>query len=89
MTAWRLNPKSHTAQEQVRQEKKREAERVKHEKSKAKRRKKRSANEAFADEGDTRAQKLENGMTLISDLAKAPAFLAGFVEGSTSTLSAP
>ena len=84
--AWRLNPKSPTAQERVRQEKKREAERVKHEKSKGKRGKKRSANEAFTGEGDTKAQKLENGMTLISDLAEAPAFRAGFVGGGTSTL---
>jgi predicted phage gp36 major capsid-like protein len=90
--AWRLNPKSHTAQEEVRQEKKRAAEKAKQEKSKSKRGKKRSADEAFVvDEGDAKPQQLENGMTLISDLAEAPAFLVGLVGGGStaSTLSVP
>ena len=87
VTAWRLNPKSHTAQEEVRQEKKQAAEKAKQEKSKSKRGKKRSANEAFVDEGDAKPQGLEDGMALISDLAEAPAFLAGLL-GDKSTTSA-
>ena len=87
VTAWRLNPKSHTAQEQVRQEKKRAAEKLKQENSKSRRGKKRSANEAFVNEpGDPKPQKLEDGMTLISDLAEAPAFLAGLVGSSGSAI---
>ena len=69
----------------MRQEKKRAAEKAKQEKSKNKRGKKRSANEAFVDDGDTKPQKLEDGMTLISDLAEAPAFLAGLVGGESTT----
>ena len=87
VAAWRLNPKSHTAQEEVRQEKKRAAENAKQEKAKNGRGKKRSSDEAFTDEGDT---KPEGKMTLISDLAEAPRFLVGLSEGepSTSTHSA-
>ena len=74
-TSWRLNPKSNTAQEQVRREKKQAAEKDK----KGKRGKKRTVDEAFADEaGDTKPQDPEAGeMTLVSDLAEAPAFLIG------------
>jgi len=40
-----------------------------------KRGKKRSADEAFVDEEDTKLQKPEDEMTLISDLVEAPTFL--------------
>ena len=52
-TAWRENPKSHTAQEQVREKKRAEAA-MKNKKGKG-RGKKRSADEAF-EEGDTNAK---------------------------------
>ena len=85
VAAWRLNPKSHTAQEEVRQEKKRAAERAKQEKAKNGRGKKRSADVAFKDEGGTKSQDPEGKMTLISDLAEAPRFLAGLIEGESTT----
>jgi len=68
----------------------RTAEEVKQEKQKKKRAKKRSANEVFVDGGDTKPQKLEDGMTLVSDLAETPGFLVGLVGGGStvSTLSA-
>ena len=88
VTEWRLNPKSHTAQEQARQEKKQAAEEARQERAKGKRRKKRSADEAFTDEADTNSQKLEDGMTLISDLPEAPEFLTGLIRGEPSP-SAP
>jgi len=67
----------------------RTAEEVKQEKQKKKRAKKRSANEAFVDEGNTKPQKLEDGMTLVSDLAETPGFLVGLAggESTVSTLS--
>lgn len=73
----------------MRREKKREAEKVKQEKQKNKRGKKRSANEAFVDEEDAKPEKLEDGMTLVSDLAETPGFLVGLVGGEStiSTLS--
>ena len=52
VAAWHENPKSHTAQEQVRQEKKRAAEKEEKEKPKNKHGKKHSANEAFMGEGN-------------------------------------
>lgn len=87
MAEWRLNPKSHTAQDQVRREKKEAAEKAKQEKAENKRGKKRSANEAFMGEDDEKTQQLEDGMTLISDLTEAPTFLVGLV-GDESTRSA-
>ena len=60
VAAWHENPKSHTAQEQVRQEKKRAAEKEEKEKPKKEEKekpknkhgKKHSANEAFMGEGN-------------------------------------
>ena len=78
---WWSNPKSHTSQEQVRQEKKETAEKEK----KGKRGKKQTVNEAFADETDAKPQDMEGrlAMTLISDLAEVPPFLSGLAEGKT------
>jgi hypothetical protein len=84
VAAWRLNPKSHTAQEQVRQEKKQAAEKARQEKANRKHRKKRPADVAFADEGNTKPHETEDAMTLISDLAEAPAFLVALAEDETT-----
>jgi len=83
-TEWRLNPRSHTAQEQVRQAKKEAAEKEK----KGKRGKKRTVDEVFADEIDTKPQDPEDKMVLISDLGEAPLFLSGPVEDK-STIRTP
>lgn len=74
---WRLNPKSHTAQENVRQEEKQAAEKAKQEKSQGKHGKKRPADEAFMGEGDPQPQPLENDLNLMSELAEAPSLLVG------------
>ena len=78
---WQSNPKSHTSQEQVRQEKKETAEKEK----KGKRGKKWTVEEVFADETDTKPQDMEgrSAMTLISDLTEVPPFLSGLAEGET------
>ena len=95
VAAWRLNPRSHTAQDQARQEKKQVAEKARQEKAEAKRGKKRSADEAFTDEGNTMLQQLEDGtdFTLVSNLTEVPPFLAGLVGDkpapTPSTLEVP
>ncbi|KAF9644917.1 hypothetical protein BDM02DRAFT_3157045 [Thelephora ganbajun] len=85
VTAWRLNPKSHTTQEQVRQAKKEAAEKEK----KGKRGKKRTVEEAFADEADMKPKDLEDRMTLISNLTKVPPFLSELVEGQATSSTPP
>jgi hypothetical protein len=70
-TAWQLNPKSHTTQEQAWKTKKEAVKKAK----KDKHRKKQTANEVFTNEIGTESQDLKGKMVLISDLGEIPLFL--------------